>query len=257
MSLIKLACWNVNGLRSIARKGFFDWLQAERPHIACLQETKISSDQLTCDLTAPRGYRSYFSHAEKRGYSGVALYTREEPRSVSHGFGIPRFDLEGRVLVAEYPDFTLLNIYYPNGSASDERLKYKLEFYEAFLDFACRLRKEGRRLIVCGDFNCAHKAIDLARPKANEGVSGFLPEERAWMDAFVSKGFVDTFRQFNREPHNYTWWHQVTRARQRNVGWRIDYFFVADDLTGCLEGASIESQVMGSDHCPITLRLRL
>jgi exodeoxyribonuclease-3 len=255
MSKLKLVSWNVNGLRAIAKKGFFNWLEQEKPDIVGLQETKIASDQLTTELTAPSGYCSYFSHAQRKGYSGVAIFSKERPLSVREGFGIDRFDEEGRVLVADYGSFTLANIYYPNGTANDTRLQYKLDFYDAFYDFAETLKQQGKNLIVCGDFNTAHKPIDLARPKQNEEVSGFLPIERSWLDKFVAAGFIDTFRLFNSKPDNYTWWHLVTRARERNVGWRIDYFFSALALEKRLVNATIESHVMGSDHCPVTLSI--
>jgi exodeoxyribonuclease-3 len=257
MSTIKLACWNVNGVRSISKKGFFDWLEAEKPDIVGLQETKIDGSQLTAELSAPRGYVSYWSHAERKGYSGVVIYAREKPLSVKEGLGIGRFDVEGRVLTADFGDFTLMNIYYPNGKASPERLQYKMDFYESFLKQVNKLKKAGKRLIICGDFNTAHKEIDLARPKDNQAVSGFLPQERDWMDRFVDSGYIDTFRAFNGQAHNYTWWHLVTRARERNVGWRIDYFFASDNLKEQLIDAGIQTQVQGSDHCPVTLRLRL
>jgi exodeoxyribonuclease-3 len=256
MPPLKLACWNVNGIRSIAKKGFFDWLAAEKPDVVGLQETKIDGEKLTEELTCPKGYTSYWSHAERKGYSGVAIYTRHKPISVAEGLGIPRFDTEGRVLTADFGDFLLLNIYYPNGKASEERLTYKLDFYEAFLKHVNKLKKQGKKLIICGDFNTAHKAIDLARPKDNENVSGFLPVERQWMDRFVASGYIDTFRAFNEEPHNYTWWHLVTRARERNVGWRIDYFFASQNLEKQLVGAGIQPNVKGSDHCPVFVQLK-
>lgn len=255
--MLKLASWNVNGIRSISKKGFYDWLSKEKPDILGLQETKISADKLTDELISVPGYASYWSHAEKKGYSGVAIYTRERPLSISEGMGIPEFDREGRVLVAEYADFVYLTIYYPNGKASPERLDYKMRFYDAFLKFANKLRKKGKKLVICGDVNTAHKEIDLARPKENVDVSGFLPQERAWLDKFIGEGYIDTFRGFNPKPDNYTWWHMRTAARERNVGWRIDYFFASDDLEKKLSGATIESKIMGSDHCPIILKLNL
>lgn len=256
MSNLKLVSWNVNGLRAVAKKGLFEWVARENPDIVCLQETKIDAAQLTDQFKTQPGYTSYFSHAERKGYSGVAIYTKAKPLSVKEGLGIARFDTEGRVLVADYGDFTLLNIYYPNGKASPERLQYKLDFYDAFFEFASDLRKQGKKLIICGDVNTAHKEIDLARPKENINVSGFLPEERAWLDKFVQAGYLDTFRVVNNDPHNYTWWHLVTRARERNVGWRIDYFFVSQDLERKLVNATIEPHVMGSDHCPVTLMVK-
>jgi exodeoxyribonuclease-3 len=257
MSKLKMLSWNINGLRSAERKGFFEWLAKENADIVCLQETKIASDQLTASHKEPKGYASYFSHAQKKGYSGVAIYTKEKPISIKEGLGIKHFDDEGRVLQADYGDFVLMNIYYPNGKASEVRLQYKLDFYDAFYDFAARLKKQGKHLIVCGDFNTAHKAIDLARPKENENISGFLPSERAWLDKFVDAGYDDTFRRFNDKPDNYTWWHMVTRARERNVGWRIDYFFTSQTLADKLINATIQPDVLGSDHCPVTLTIRI
>lgn len=257
MSKIKLVSWNVNGIRAVSKKGFFDWMEETRPDILGLQETKISSDQLTEELIKRKGYKSYFSHAEKRGYSGVALYTKEEPISVTEGFGVPRFDSEGRTLVADFGDFVIANIYFPNGAQNEERLQYKLDFYDAFYKWANKLVKEGKKLTVCGDYNTAHKAIDLARPKENEKISGFLPVERAWMDKFVKAGWSDTFRLINDKPEQYSWWHMRTNARERNVGWRIDYFFTSKNLTDQVDDATIEQHVHGSDHCPVTLTLKI
>ncbi|MEB3286707.1 MAG: exodeoxyribonuclease III [Vampirovibrionales bacterium] len=252
---IKLVSWNVNGFRAVMKKGFCEWMEAAKPDILGLQETKLSAEHVSAEMQCA-GYTSYWTHAEKKGYSGVAIYTKIPPISVSEGLGIPEFDREGRVLVAEYPEFVFYTIYYPNGQRSDERLQYKLAFYDAFLEHANAMRQKGKRLVICGDVNTAHHPIDLARPKENEKVSGFLPIERAWMDKFVAEGYVDTFREFNQNPAEYSWWNMRTRARERNVGWRIDYFFVSDDLRSNLYNASIEQAVMGSDHCPVTLELR-
>lgn len=252
---IKLISWNVNGFRAAIKKGFFDWFHQVKPDIIGLQETKISADQLTDEMSR-EGYHAYWSHAQKKGYSGVAIYTKEKPITITEGLGIPEFDNEGRTLIAEYPEFTLYNIYYPNGQRDDERLRYKLAYYDAFLEHTEKLRKSGKRLVICGDVNTAHKPIDLARPKENEKVSGFLPIERAWLDKFLSHGYLDTFREFNQEPGEYSWWNMRSFARERNVGWRIDYFFVSEDLRPHLQDASIEQAVMGSDHCPVTLTLK-
>ncbi|MBS1991192.1 MAG: exodeoxyribonuclease III [Cyanobacteria bacterium SZAS LIN-2] len=257
MAKIKLASWNINGIRAIAKRGLFEWLSQERPDILCLQETKISADQLTNDITEQKGYKSFFSHAEKRGYSGVGIYTKIEPISVRDGFGVKRFDSEGRTLVADYGDFILANIYFPNGSQNEDRLKYKLEFYDAFYKWAAATRKAGKKLIVCGDFNTAHKEIDIARPKENAKVSGFMPIEREWMDKFLNSGFHDTFRLYNQEPHNYSWWHMRSGARERNVGWRIDYFMADKGLENNLQNADILQKIQGSDHCPVTLELKV
>jgi exodeoxyribonuclease-3 len=253
MKKLRLLSWNVNGLRAAHKKGFLEWLARERPDILCVQETKAAPAQLPAELKEVAGYRAYFATAERKGYSGVALYTKFEPKDVKIGLGIKRFDVEGRLQVADFGDFLLYNIYFPNGKASAERLRYKMAFYRAFLKHVDRLKAEGRNVVICGDVNTAHKEIDLARPKENEKVSGFLPQERAWIDEFIARGFVDTFRLFNREPGQYTWWDLKTRARERNVGWRIDYFFVSDNLKKDVRAAYILAEVMGSDHCPIGL----
>ncbi len=252
---MRLISWNVNGIRAAHKKGFLEWFDSEQPDVLCLQETKAHESQLPTALKDVEGYRVWFSQPERKGYSGVALYTRQEPRSVSFGLGVERFDSEGRTVVADYDDFVLLGIYFPNGKRSADRLRYKMEFYDAFLDYVDNLRREGRNVVVCGDVNTAHKEIDLARPKENEKISGFLPEERAWMDKFFDHGYVDTFRQFNQEPGNYSWWDQMTRARDRNVGWRIDYFFADSDLAPRLTDAFILPDVTGSDHCPVGIEI--
>ncbi len=252
---LKLMSWNVNGYRAALKKGFMDWLLQAKPDILGIQETKISADQLTPEMTEIDGYHVYWAHAEKKGYSGVALFTRQQPLSVEYGLGIDRFDSEGRVIVAEYPEFVFYTIYYPNGQRSEERLQYKMDFYDAFLEHADRLRTQGKKLVICGDVNTAHKPIDLARPKENEKVSGFLPIERSWMDKFVSHGYIDTFREFNQNPGEYSWWNMRSRARERNVGWRIDYFFVSEELKAHQSNATIEQAIEGSDHCPVTLEL--
>ncbi len=251
MKTIKILSWNVNGIRAIHKKGFLDWISKVKPDILCLQETKAHEDQLPEELININGYHSYFCSGERKGYSGVAIYSKEKPISIKKGFGIAELDNEGRILIAEYPGFFLYNIYFPNGKANPERLKYKMRFYDAFLDHANELKKSDSKIIFCGDVNTAHKEIDLARPKENSKVSGFLPEERAWIDKVIENGYLDTFRIFNSEPNNYTWWDQVTRARERNVGWRIDYFFVSDNAKNEITNAFILSDVMGSDHCPI------
>ena len=252
---MRLISWNVNGIRAVHKKGFLEWFESEQPDVLCLQETKAHESQLPAALKDVGGYRAWFSQPERKGYSGVGLYTRHEPRSISFGLDVERFDSEGRTIVADFDDFVLLGIYFPNGKRSAERLRYKMEFYDAFLGYVDKLRLEGRNVVVCGDVNTAHKEIDLARPKENEKISGFLPEERAWMDIFLEHGYVDTFRQFNQEPGNYSWWDQMTRARDRNVGWRIDYFFTDTDFAPRLTDAFILPDVMGSDHCPVGIEI--
>jgi exodeoxyribonuclease-3 len=251
MEKMKIISWNVNGIRSVQKKGFFEWIQQEQADILCIQETKAQKEQLGSGFTEVQGYHSYFSSAEKKGYSGVAIYTKREPLSVKCGFGIPKFDSEGRVLIADYGQFVLFNIYFPNGKASQERLDYKMEFYDAFLEYARELKGQGRKLIICGDVNTAHREIDLARPKENETISGFLPEERAWIDKFLSQGYVDTFRFFHPEPGQYTWWSVRAGARARNVGWRIDYFYASENAMENIRDSFIMPDVQGSDHCPL------
>jgi exodeoxyribonuclease III len=257
MAEIEILCWNVNGIRAVKNKGFLEWLRKESSDIICLQETKVHPDQLDRDLLQPNGYQTYWNYGEKKGYGGVATYTKIEPVDTKYGFDNVALDLEGRVIITEYNDFILVNIYFPNGKMSPDRLKYKMAFYDAFLDYADSLKAKGRKLVVCGDFNTAHKEIDIARPKENEHVSGFLPMERAWMDKFVAHGYIDTFRHFNKEPNQYSWWDLKTRARERNVGWRIDYFFVTENLLPAVSKAFIMSEVMGSDHCPVGITLKL
>ncbi|MFC1800370.1 exodeoxyribonuclease III [Candidatus Eisenbacteria bacterium] len=252
---LKIVSWNVNGLRAIHKKGFLDWMISEDADIVCIQESKATEDQVPEEIKQIKGYHCHFESAQRKGYSGVAIWTREKPKRIKTQLGISRFDVEGRVIQAEYDKFTLFNVYFPNGGASPERLKFKLDFYDSFLYHIMSLRQ--RRIVVCGDVNTAHREIDLARPKENRANTGFLPEERAWLDSLVSRGFVDTFRHFNQEPGHYTWWDYKTRARERNVGWRIDYFFVSRALKKYLKGAFIRPAVMGSDHCPLGIEIEL
>lgn len=257
MRKIRILSWNVNGIRAVHRKGFREWLMEDEPDILCIQETKAVRKQFPADIRGIDGYNLYLSEAERKGYSGVATYTRMKPEKVQNGFGIPKFDSEGRTLITDYGDFVLFNIYFPNGKMSPERLQYKLDFYDSFLDYADALKEEGHNIVVCGDVNTAHQDIDLARPKENEKISGFLPIEREWIDRFLSHGYVDTFREFNPEPDNYSWWSYRTRARERNVGWRLDYFFVNQEFMKNVESAYILREVMGSDHCPVGIDIKL
>jgi exodeoxyribonuclease-3 len=251
----KLLCWNVNGIRAVKNKGFLEWLGRESPDILCIQETKAQPDQLDADLKEPPGYHVYWNYPERKGYAGVAVYTRDKPQEVKYDLGGGTLDIEGRVITVKYGDFTLMNIYFPNGGAENKRVPYKMDFYNVFLNYADSLVKAGQKLIVSGDLNTAHKEIDLARPKENVKNTGFLPEERAWMDKFVSHGYVDTFRHFHKEPEQYTYWDIKTGARARNVGWRIDYFFVSENLLPSVTSAFITPEIMGSDHCPIGITL--
>lgn len=207
-------------------------------------------------LSRVRGYHIYLSSSqEKKGYSGVGLFSKREPISIENGIGIEKFDKEGRIQIARYEDFLLFNVYFPNGKASMERLRYKLEFYDHFLHYVKKFLEKDEKIIICGDVNTAHKEIDLARPKENEKVSGFLPEERAWIDRLIESGFLDTFRVFNQSPGQYSWWDMKTKARERNVGWRIDYFFISRNMLDRLKTAFILKEVQGSDHCPVGIEL--
>ncbi len=252
---MKLVSWNVNGIRAAARKGFLDHFHAENADVFCIQETKAREAQLDPELRQPRGYSVAWNSAARPGYSGVATYSRREPAAVSLGIGDPRFDEEGRVIATDHGDFMLFNVYFPNGQRDHGRLRYKLRFYEAFLERCMELRRQGRSVIITGDFNTAHREIDLKNPKTNGQTSGFLPEEREWIDRYLAHGFVDTFRALCDEPGHYTWWTYRYNARARNIGWRIDYFMVSDDLAPRVQRSYMQPEVAGSDHCPIVLEL--
>jgi len=254
---MKIVSWNVNGLRSLAKNDYWEsFLKGVKPDIFCLQETKASPEQVPETLLSPAGFSSFFSSSKvKKGYSGVALYSKIEPLSVIYGMGIKEFDQEGRIIGAEYEDFWLLNAYFPNGGMGPERLDYKMRFYDAFLAFAEKLRKQ-KPVIFCGDVNTAHEEIDLARPKENKENTGFLPQERAWIDEVITSGYVDSFRHFHPQTSDaYTYWDMKTRARDRNVGWRLDYFFVVQEFMKHIKKSEIHTDIYGSDHCPISITL--
>jgi len=257
MVCMKLISWNVNGLRAIYKKGCWEPFIKLNADIFCLQETKAHPEQLPEEVQNLSRYHSFFaSSVVKKGYSGVAIYSKEKPLDVKYGFGIKKFDDEGRLIEMHFKDFILFNIYFPNGGVNPARLKYKLDFYDTFLKHIETLRKKGKKIIFCGDVNTAHEEIDLARPKSNEKHTGFLPEERAWIDEVINHGYVDTFRYFNpRKTEAYSYWDMKTSARDRNVGWRLDYFFVSNNLLPQVKKASILSNVYGSDHCPVMLEI--
>ncbi|MCK5567568.1 MAG: exodeoxyribonuclease III [Actinomycetia bacterium] len=257
MQKVKIVSWNINGIRSMYKKGLVDFIYGQEADIYCFQETKATSKQIPVQLREISGYYSYYSSPIKKGYSGVAVYSRIQPKKAGYSMGISRFDDEGRVIILDLEGFVLLNVYFPNGGASQARLDYKMDFYDHFLRFINELRDEGKIVIFCGDVNTAHKEIDLARPKANEKNTGFLPQERAWIDRVIGSGYLDTFRAFNTEGGKYSWWDYKTRARERNVGWRLDYFFAADDLKNNLQGSYMLDDIMGSDHCPVVLELEI
>ncbi len=255
---MKILSWNVNGLRAAHKKGFLDYLKKESPDVLCLQETKALPSQLPPELLHTPGYHAHWNSALRPGYSGVGVYSKIEPLSVKKGFDIPRFDDEGRVLELEFAGgLVVMGVYFPNGKMNEDRLRYKMDFYEEMLKRLQGLRKKGKKIVVCGDYNTEHKPIDLKHPRENEGTSGFLPQEREWIDRLVAAGFIDTFRVFNNEPEQYSWWDMRTRARERNAGWRIDYHFVSDNLKPALKDAFIRPEILGSDHCPVGVFLEL
>lgn len=255
---MKIYSWNVNGIRALQKKGFLDWLNTTQPDILGVQETKASPDQLEDALKAPPGYKSYWAVSTvKKGYSGVALYTKVEPQNVQIGLGIEEYDQEGRTIIADFDDFTFITAYFPNGSRDNSRVPFKLAYYQAFLDYCNRRLAEGRQIIFCGDLNTAHQEIDLANPKQNVKTTGFMPEEREWLTKYVDAGYKDIFRVLNPTLEGaYNWWSNRSGARERNVGWRIDYFFISPDLQDKVVTAAIHPDVMGSDHCPISLTLK-
>lgn len=263
---MRIVSWNINGIRAIHKKGFFDYLRSDNPDILCLQEVRADIDQIEPDKREPEGYHCYYyQHQLKKGYSGVAIYTKEKPLKVSTGIGIERFDVEGRVIQADFADFTIMSIYFPKGYSEKEangdeaklaRLWFKLDFYDALFEYAAGLRRRGKKLIIGGDYNTAHTEIDLARPKQNTDTSGFLKIEREKFDWVLEQGYVDTFREVNKEGGHYSWWSQRTNARETNTGWRIDYNLISKDLLPNMTHAEILPNVMGSDHCPVVVEMK-
>jgi exodeoxyribonuclease III len=249
---MKLVSWNVNGLRSILRKNFLEYLDDEKPDVLCLQETKCNPDEI--EQLWPVAYATYWCPAQKKGYSGIALFTRTRPLKVTPHIGVAEHDLEGRVLAAEFADFFLVNVYVPNSKRDLSRLPYRKQWDRAFLGYLKKLQR-AKPVIFCGDLNVAHTELDLAHPRANVGNHGFTPQERAGFDAFLKAGFIDTFREFQKDGGHYTWWSVMTGARARNIGWRLDYFLISASLRPRLKGAFIRSKVEGSDHCPVGIEI--
>ena len=250
----KIISWNVNGIRAAQKKGLYDWLAKESPDVFCVQETKAQPDQLTEEFTNVPGYQVHWMSAEKKGYSGVAIYSKETPRSVT-GLGIEKFDSEGRTCFVEFHKLTVISCYFPNSQPGGKRLDYKLDYCAAIFELCLKLRKDRRPFVICGDYNIAHGPIDLARPKQNEKNAGYLPAERAWMSDFLESGLLDTFRIFTYEGGHYTWWSYIGRSRENNVGWRIDYHCVPDFMREDVVSSTILPDVTGSDHCPVLITL--
>jgi exodeoxyribonuclease-3 len=250
-----LISWNVNGIRACFKKGFLTFLRDESPDIIFLQETKALESDLPDELREPFGYKSAWHSAQRKGYSGVALLTRLSPDNVIHGFGIPEFDDEGRVIQAQFGSIYYIGVYFPNGQQGDDRLDYKLRFYKALFDYCDTLVAAGNRVVICGDYNTAHTPMDLARPKENETTSGFLPIEREWVSEIIRRNYVDVFRHQHPTTEAYTWWSYRSAARAKNIGWRIDYIMASADVLPAVSRSFILGNVMGSDHCPVGMVL--
>ena len=251
----KIITYNVNGIRAAISKGFLDWLKAANPDIVCLQEIKAMHEQIPLLEFEALGYHNHWYPAQKKGYSGVAILSKLKPDKVIYGCGIKPYDDEGRVMRADFGDVSVLSLYHPSGSSGEERQAFKMKWLDDFLNFSNELRKKRPQLIMCGDYNICHKAIDIHNPKSNANTSGFLPEERAWFDKFVGEGYVDTFREFNAEPHQYTWWSYRANSRAKNLGWRIDYNMVTENLKPKLKRSVILPDAKHSDHCPAVVEI--
>lgn len=252
---MKIYSWNVNGMRAAIKKGLLEWIKKEQPDILCIQESRTLEEQLPKKALNIEGYKFFLNPGKKKGYSGTAVYYKKEPLKIWTGLPDDRFNDEGRTTILEYEDFVLFNIYFPNGQSSQERLDFKMDFYDEFLDYSNTLVDQGKKIIACGDYNTAHKRIDLKNDKANEKRSGFLPIERQWIDRYIENGYIDTFRYFYPEKVKYSWWTYRFNARKNNAGWRIDYFFVSENLKEQLKSAKIHNDIYGSDHCPISLEI--
>jgi len=252
---IRIISWNVAGMRAAVKKGLFDFMKKDKAEIYCFQEVKAKIDQIP--QGAPKDYYFFLNDAEKAGYSGVATYSKMEPKTIILGNRDNDWDGEGRVLITKFDEFTLLNVYFPNGKRDKGRLQYKMDFYEYFLEYINKLRDKGEKVIFVGDVNTAHEEIDLARPKENSKTSGFLEIERKWMDKLIENGWIDSYRYLYPEKISYSWWDQITRARERNVGWRIDYVFIDKNLAKNLKKAYILNDVFGSDHCPVGVEIEI
>ncbi len=255
MSTKRIISYNVNGIRAAINKGLLDWLSASQPDILCIQETKARKEQIDPELLNQLNYHDYWFSAEKKGYSGVSIWTKDEPKNVEYGCGIDIYDNEGRVIRCDYDDFSVMSVYMPSGSSGDVRQAFKMQWLEDFQIYIDQLKKDIPNLIICGDYNICHTEIDIHNPKTNRDTSGFKPEEREWIGQFIDSGFIDTFRHFNKEPHNYSWWSYRSNARAKNLGWRIDYNMADKSLVNRLERAAILSEAKHSDHCPVLLEI--
>ena len=252
---LKILSYNVNGIRAAIKKGFVEWLETENPDILCIQETKAQPEQIDSKLFEALGYKCYWYSAQKKGYSGVGIITKIEPDRVETGIGKDPYDAEGRVIRADFGDISLFSAYFPSGTTGDIRQDVKMAFLSDYHSYLNEFKKQRPNIIVSGDFNICHKAIDIHNPKRNKKTSGFLPEEREWVDRFIASGFVDSFRMHNPEPHRYSWWSYRANARAKNLGWRIDYHMVSKSLADKVVGSDILPAVKHSDHCPVTVHI--
>lgn len=252
---MRIITYNVNGIRAAMTKGLTDWVRSANPDVLCLQEIKATPDQVNVAEFEEMGYYLYWYPAQKKGYSGVAIFSKIQPKHVEYGCGIEHYDFEGRVLRVDFDNCSVMSVYHPSGSSGDERQAFKMKWLADFQNYINELKARIPHLILCGDYNICHKAIDIHNPKSNANTSGFLPEEREWMEQFIQSGFVDSFRHFNQEPHQYSWWSYRAGSRGKNLGWRIDYNLVANDLGKHLKRSVILSDAMHSDHCPVLLEM--
>lgn len=255
--MTSIVSYNVNGIRAASRKGLWEWIDQKKPDVVCLQEIKGHTADLDESIRNPDGYHAYFHQAEKKGYSGVAILTKEEPLHVEIGCGIQKYDCEGRVIRADFKDYSVISAYFPSGTTGDVRQTFKEDFLDDFYDYARELKKDYPKLVISGDYNICHKPIDIHNPVSNKKSSGFLPHEREWVSKFLEGGFVDSFRHFNDQPDHYTWWSFRANSRANNKGWRIDYHMVTEELMGAAKGHEIHSDAVHSDHCPLELILDL
>jgi exodeoxyribonuclease-3 len=253
---LKILSYNVNGIRAALNKGFATWLKATHADVICLQETKALEEQVDTQFLSELGYHHYWFSAQKKGYSGVAIFTKHKPQHIAYGSGIDHMDYEGRILRVDFEDFSVMSLYLPSGTNPD-RLSYKFKFMDEFREYVDQLKQEHPNIIICGDYNICHQAIDIHDPIRNKTVSGFLPEERAWLDQFLKSGFIDSFRHLNPEPHHYSWWSYRANARNNNKGWRIDYALVSEPLQSSIHKSYLLPQAKHSDHCPVGIELTL
>lgn len=252
---MRIVTYNVNGIRAAMGKGLIDWIKQTNPDVLCLQEIKATPEQVGVFELEELGYHHYWYPAQKKGYSGVAIFTKIKPKNVVYGCGITEYDFEGRIIRADFDDFSVMSVYHPSGSSGDERQAFKMKWLSDYTNYINEVKKTQPNLILSGDFNICHKAIDIHNPKSNANTSGFLPEEREWMEEFISTGFIDTFRHFNQEPHQYSWWSYRAGSRDKNLGWRIDYNLVSSSLASRLKRSVILPEAKHSDHCPVLLEI--